>query len=93
MIPSRETNTLLAVKRSGNVSQLFGKCPNDVRQAIKEEKAVTKVVTTEKRPDDQLPVPIEKLGGADRVRTDDLLNAIRFLVVTTAYRKQETPRN
>jgi hypothetical protein len=25
----------LAVKRSGNVSQLFGKCPQDVRPAIK----------------------------------------------------------
>jgi hypothetical protein len=34
MIPSRETNTLLAVKRSGNVSWLFGKRPQDVPQAI-----------------------------------------------------------
>ena len=39
-IASRETNTFLAVKRSGNVSQLFGKRPKNVRQAIKEEKVV-----------------------------------------------------
>jgi hypothetical protein len=39
-IASGETNTSLAVKRSGNVSQLFGKRPKDARQAIKEEKVV-----------------------------------------------------
>ena len=58
MIRSRDTNTLLALKRSGNVSQLSGKCSKDVRLAIKEEKvgSVTKVVTIENLPGDQLTI-------------------------------------
>jgi hypothetical protein len=36
----RDEHTLLAVKRSGNVSQRFWQCPRDVREAIKEEKVV-----------------------------------------------------
>ena len=50
--------------------------------------SVTKVVTIQNLLSDQLTVTIEKLGGADRDRTDDLLNAIRFQFVTVAYQKQ-----
>jgi hypothetical protein len=42
---------------------------------------------------DQLTVTIENIGGADGNRTHDLLNAIRFQLVTTAYQERETPRN
>jgi hypothetical protein len=56
---------------------LSERCPTgNQRRERREGQAVTKVVTIENLLGDHLTVNIEKHGGADRDRTDDLLNAI-----------------
>ena len=58
-------------------SQLLARperCP--IGNQKREGGSVTKVVTIENLLSDQLTVTIENIGGADRDRTDDLLNAI-----------------